>query len=233
MIHAVILSHTNRENFPMVRQLLESLRDETLPLEITLVESNLKAASEVPIGEALDRFSVRYVQPGKAFGFNEFLCEGILRSKARYLVSLNNDVNIRPGAIVELVKGCEQYDVVSAYNPLSPVQPAMVAGISPTDYFPGYRTSYQFSGWAWAARADKLFKDHTLEHYFPHELKFWFQDNFFMDCLKAEKKTQALCRRAEILHFENQSFDLLADKHAMTEGQRDTYETLKRKRGYP
>lgn len=232
MIHVVILSHTDPYRFDDLVQIFRALHNEHLPMAITLVESNPDAVRITNIGEALTRYRVSFVQMAKPFGFNEFLCEGISRSQARYLVCLNNDVNVRPGAIVELLKGCEQFDVVSAYNPLSPVQPALVSGIAPADYFPGYRTSYQFSGWAWAARADRLFKDKKPEWYFPHDLKFWFQDNFFMDVLKAENKTQALCRRAEILHFENQSFDLLPDRHEFTEGQRGVYEQLKVERGY-
>jgi len=187
---------------------------------LTLVETNVNIEKE-PF--YLEPYRVDRMLRNSPFNYNEALAYAVrdfqMLSTDIFCV-LNNDIVVHAGAFEELVDALSRWDVVSAWADNS---------ILHTDKHgeaEGYAPSHFFSGWAWMCKWSMI-EDIGFEECFPPVLRFWYQDNWFIEQFKRHGYRHALIRKAIVTHLESRSHRLLDNAREATIGQKDVYDNLR------
>lgn len=218
MIEVIMLSNCrDSAKEVMTRKAIDSVRKSGEETRIILVDSS--GRTDLKFGDTLI-ISV----PGE-FNYNRNLLIGMeYLSGAEYVLFLNNDTYTHTGALTRLKLMLSQYDSVSPRSPRWIYHKEFGGGI-----YPGFRTSFEFCGWAIMTR-QSLFEEVPRETFFPLDLFFWYQDNYFADVLQVKGKTHALVGSAIIDHLQGKSFDIIRESgngEEFTWGLKETYERLR------
>ena len=187
---------------------------------LTLVETNVNLEKE-PF--YLDSYKVDRLLCKTPFNYNESLGYAVrdfnMLSTDIFCV-LNNDIVVHAGAFDELVDALNRWDVVSAWADNSVLHKDKHGECE------GYAPSHFFSGWAWMCKWSMI-EAIGFEECFPPVLRFWYQDNWFIEQFKRHGYRHALIRNAIVTHLESRSHRLLDDAREATVGQKDVYDKLR------
>lgn len=188
---------------------------------LTLVETNVHLQSESFYTEP---YPVDRLLRKSPFNYNEALAFAVKDFKmlpTDIFCVLNNDIVVHRGAFVRLAAALQRWDVVSAWSDLTLVQKPF-KGVE----IEGYVCGRHFSGWAWMCRWGVI-SSIGFDRCFPPQLKFWYQDNRFVDTFKAAGFKHALIGTATVSHLESRSHRLLPNAAEATTGQQGVYESLR------
>lgn len=221
-MHIVMLSNTaDKEIYEMTYRAIMFVNMHRPKNSIlTLVETNVNLSDEkfYDTPYKVDRFLRK-----APFNYNEalaFAVRDFAMLPTDIFCVLNNDVVVHPGAFAALIDALDRWDVVSAWADNSVLQREHQGEVE------GYLPSHFFSGWAWACTWGMI-EDIGFEVCFPPELRFWYQDNWFIEQFRRAGKRHALIRKAVVTHLESRSHRLLDDVKAATVDQKATYDRLR------
>lgn len=194
-VGVVILSNSFSDDIVnMTQRCIDSIVSlNTCKIEVLVVES----------GPLHDYANASVLQISEPFAYNKFLCEGIKsytrKGEVDYLLVLNNDVLCFDKAIDVLV--CAGVPSSSPVNPIGVEQSSIPR---PTL---GYSVRYHLLGWALMIDA-AMFSKHNPDQLFPEDIRFYWQDNYYSDFIKAHDIAHYVIPKSKIVHFESSSVDI-------------------------
>ena len=220
---AVVLSDGRDErHLALTQDCVRSLRRQS-PLPHIIVGESCPTVSAEAYGPCT------LVRVSRPFNFNVAVrsCLDAITEPQPYVLISNNDVTYAPGVLRELGDGLTQFDSVC---PWTQGHHTKIYGDHALRerFIPGHAFRQQFVGWSYAFRQDVL-AWLTPELLFPPELRFWYQDNYFLDVLRKAGCTHALASQAWVQHEYQQSHDLMENPREMTYATRDVYAALLRR----
>ncbi len=197
-----------------------------IPINIVVVETNPDLESECFSDTVLFRHPVTTIFPKESFGYNRFLriaYDSLVASKAKYLMVLNNDVvAFCLGFVKKMLEAAEFAPVVTPVGLRERMRkPSGADGVHVSAdlfYFEGFCVLIH----------KNIFNRAIFTDYFPPQLSFYFQDNYFFDKLISLNIKHASARDAECLHLGWKSQDLLEGdrKTLLLGGEEATYKEL-------
>ena len=214
-ITCVFLSNTKDLGlYGMTQRAINTLRfsQPNTEFKIKVVETNKDILSQGFVYEGCD-----VITPGEEFNYNRFLNFGIKDLETDWVIVSNNDVIFTSGWLDRLA---EVYAKNPGFISLSPWEPNWhpSKGMTPDrDFYLGYRTSFEITGWCLVMHKSVIHKCKLFDENF----KFWFQDNDYGLTLKAEGIQHALVCKSRVYHMVSGSHHLISNKemHSMTHGQ--------------
>jgi GT2 family glycosyltransferase len=190
--------------------------DDEYSFKIRVVESNKDYMEQ---GFVYNGRDVLTIVPNDDFGYNKFLNYGLdkFKKKSDWVVITNNDVIFTRKWFTKLMKVNKAHP---EFKSLSPWEPNWhkKRGMKPDrEFYEGYRTSYEITGWCLVMKQEVIDKC-TL---FDPQFEFWYQDNDYTLTLEVNKIKHALCTDSRVYHSVSGSHDTISEKnrHHMTDNQ--------------
>lgn len=154
----------------------------------------------VESGSRNDYRNAEVIIPNIPFAYNEFMCIGIehLRDKFSpdFFLLMNNDVIVLPRSV--------DYMVCSGIASVSPIDPTGTEQSSIRRPTKGYSIRYHVLGWALFLRSDLITRFGSAG-LFPHDIRFYWQDNYFADFLEYHGIDHYVMPNAKMIHLESAS----------------------------
>ena len=171
---------------------------------------------------------IKLIQPREKFNYNKFLQIGLaaIETPQDYVLISNNDVVASDNSLAEMLRTLKRFDSCSPRDETHKHHKKIKQDTR------GYVVTVHVCGWCICFRRKVLDKISPAK-LFPEELTFWYQDNFYADMLKHHGLKHALCSKANVIHLESQSHELIEakEKYARTLGLREVYLQLRKQNG--
>ena len=149
------------------------------------------------------------IKPGGEFNYNKFFNIALEKCEAEFIFGPNNDLEILPGCLQTILKEFQTNKKIDSISPIDRNWHRHTKMYLPDDnkLYYGFDVSLHMFGCAWAARRSVFEKIGYLDEQFY----FFYQDNDYIECLKACGLQHGVHTGARISHKSGGSNDI-ADK---------------------
>lgn len=157
------------------------------------------------------------VIPNEQFNYNRFLNIGLKHATSEWIIISNNDVVYTNHWYSKLMKFVEKFPQYKSLSPYEPNWHANKQMPNDVEFYSGYRTSFEITGWCLVIHASVIEQCNL----FDEQFKFWYQDNDYAETLKHAQVPHALVTNARVYHEISKSYDTLTEQqlHEMTHAQ--------------
>ncbi len=221
LVDVIILAYSKtQKEYEMTRSGIRSLRCSSpdVSLNIIVVETNQNLAGEPFSTSPLFEPEVTVVQPGRPFGYNDFLNEGYARCcpTAKHILILNNDVVIFCQDFMRhLLKGLDLVQSVSAYGLRESAWGKLDDSVG---LITDFNVNSALVGWCMMFNKTIL-NVMPFSTLFPREIAWYGQDDYYGTRLARCGYKHALVTAAKALHLQTRSHHLLDVKPPATRQQ--------------
>ena len=196
-IDVIILSNnTNSQASFLTKECIESYIN-TIPKDklnnVFVIETNNLDSTEY------NHPSVQIIKPNVQFNYNKFVNIGLSKSTGDYVIISNNDIIVQEKCVQRLVYILDSNKDVDSVSPIDRSWECHSKENFPQEnclYF-GFRSSYEMFGPCICCRRLKVFD--TIG-YLDERFFFYWQDNDYAECLKANGLVHALFTGSHVLH---------------------------------
>ena len=214
-VDVIILANTKDLNlYGMTQRTINTLRlsETNHTFNINIVESNPNI-----LDQGFVYHGCNVIIPKEEFGYNAFLNYGLTTCKNEWIVAANNDLIFTQRWFTQLMIHQGKHHNTLSMSPWEPNWHKK-RGMSDTkEFYNGYRTSFEITGWCLVFNKDIVKKCELFDPRF----KFWYQDNDYGLTLQKHNIAHALVTKSRVYHMVSGSHHLLNDKNKynMTDGQ--------------
>lgn len=212
----IILSNSKTiEEYGLTQRAINSLRlSENFKFNEVIVETNTKYLQEGFVYQGSN-----VTTPGEDFNYNRFLNIGLNYCKSDWVIISNNDVIFTEKWFTKIMDFSKQNPEFLSFSPWEPNWHKKRGMLLDRDYYEGYRTSFEITGWCIVMHRSVIERCNLFDENF----KFWYQDNDYALTLQHNKIKHALVTSSKVYHSVSGSHHLLdsKDKPFMTDGQID------------
>jgi hypothetical protein len=221
----IFLSNTvNIEQYGNTQRAINTLRmsQPYIDFNIIIVESNPKYQNE-----GYWYHDCNVIAKNEEFNYNKFLNYGLEECKNDWVIIANNDVIFTQNwfsKIIDFNNKNPGYGMFCPYEPnwhkakekLSAQNAGQIID-GKKDFYEGYRTSFEITGWCLVLKRDTIDKC----EFFDERFKFWYQDNDISLTLQNKNIKNALITNSKVYHMVSQSYSTIPDskKRDMMENQ--------------
>lgn len=218
-VDTVILSNTKTiAHYGNCCRAVNSMKasEDAIDFKISVVESNVNY-----LQNGFVHYGCNAVVPNEDFNYNRFLNIGLKDAKSEWIVVANNDVIFTKNWFSKLMRFAEKNPQYKSLSPYEPNWHANKQMSNDVEYYSGYRTSFEITGWCLVIHASVI-KQCNL---FDERFKFWYQDNDYAETLKHANVPHALVTGSRVYHEISQSYDVLSNKQLqeMTHAQLNVF----------
>lgn len=214
-IDIIFLSNTKTiSHYGLTTRAINSLRasENSFNFNEIVVESNVHYLDQ---GFVYDKCKV--IVPNEEFNYNRFLNKGLEHSTSEWVVVSNNDVIFTQKWFTSLMNFHSKHPQFLSLSPYEPNWHPNKGMLHTTEYFAGYRTSFEITGWCLIMHRSVIEQCNL----FDEQFKFWYQDNDYAETLKHKGIPHALVSKSRVYHDISKSYDVLSPQqlHEMTHAQ--------------
>ncbi len=200
----------DEESYKRTVQCIDSYRDtaDDIINKVIVVETN-------PDFENYYNYNkLKLIKPNKEFNYNGFINIALDECEAEYVFGPNNDLIIHQGCLQRIKKEFEQNENIHSISPIDRNWHRHTEMFLPDEdkLYYGYDVSLHMFGCAWAARRSVFEKIGYLDE----DFYFFYQDNDYVECLRATGLRHGVLTGARVSHGSGSSNNIAEPKFRYT-----------------